>query len=52
MRLPRRHELGDDSVDDVGRREEVDEDARQDVADEPRLEGPRPAHAVEEDGDL
>ena len=52
MRLPRRHELGDHSVDDVRRREEVDEHPRQDVADEPRFEGARAAHAVEQDGDL
>ena len=52
VRLPRRHELGDHSVDDVRRREEVDEHPRQDVADEPRFEGARAAHAVEQDGDL
>ena len=52
VRLPRRDELGDDAVDDVRRREEVDEDARQDVAEQPRLEGARAPHAVEQDGDL
>ena len=52
VRLPRRDELGDDAVDDVRRREEVDEDARQDVAEQPRLEGTRAPHAVEQDGDL
>lgn len=52
VRLSRRDELGDDAVDDVRRREEVDEDARQDVAQQPRLEGARAPHAVEQDGDL
>ena len=52
VRLARRDELGDDAVDDVRRREEVDEDARQDVAEQPRLEGARAPHAVEQDGDL
>ena len=52
VRLSRRDELGDDAVDDVRRREEVDEDARQDVAEQPRLEGARAPHAVEQDGDL
>jgi len=52
MRLARRDEGADDAVDHIGSREEVDENARQQMADELSLEGTRSANAVEQNGHL